>query len=284
MSNIFPWVSHGFPMVFPWVSIAFWIRRISPWFFQGQRRFPVDHHRPQEPHLGSQRARRKDGPSSNGHRELQTAGCWGNDCSCEVKVSVCYAVKYQLYSCCVWDGKKSVACTCFHTHTPHTTHHTPHTTHHTPHTTHHTPHTTHHTPHTTHHTPHTTHHTPHTTHNTQHTTHNTQHTTHNTQHTTHNTQHTTHNTQHTTHNTQHTPHTHTHKLNSVDCWTSQVNQSVQTYTVSWQRHSVYFHVLLTKWNLPTSRYECAKIAKWLLNMKKKKENPNKAPLHPFFRW
>ena len=39
---------------------------------------------------------------------------------------------------------------------------------------------------------------------------------------------------------------HTHKLNSVDCWTSQVNQSVQTYTVSWQRHSVYFHVLLTK--------------------------------------
>ena len=38
---------------------------------------------------------------------------------------------------------------------------------------------------------------------------------------------------------------HTHKLNSVDCWTSQVNQSVQTYTVSWQRHSVCFHVLIT---------------------------------------
>lgn len=65
----------GFPMVFHSILMAF--GSFSPGFFQGQRRFPVDHHRPQEPHLGSQRARRKDGPSSNGHCELQTAGCWG---------------------------------------------------------------------------------------------------------------------------------------------------------------------------------------------------------------
>ena len=88
-SSTFPWFSHGFSHGF---SILMAFGRFPHGFFQGQRRFPVDHHRPQEPHLGSQRARRKDGPSSNGHRELQTAGCWG-DCSCEVKGSVCYAVK-----------------------------------------------------------------------------------------------------------------------------------------------------------------------------------------------
>lgn len=38
---------------------------------------------------------------------------------------------------------------------------------------------------------------------------------------------------------------HTQAERRVDCWTSQVNQSVQTYTVSWQRHSVCFHVLIT---------------------------------------